>query len=82
MQDIWIKTQLPQSLGPRFAHFDCWIFFKVDSHDTKLMELEKLFKGQASLIDKLKSKYVELKSALELKQVQLDSVLNDSKLGS
>ena len=54
----------------------------MDSHDTKLMELEKLFKGQASLIDKLKSKYVELKIALELKQVQLDSVLNDSKLGS
>jgi len=50
---------------------------KVDSHETKLEELEVLVKSQAELIQELKSKQVELTSALDTKQTAQDVVLKE-----
>lgn len=52
----------------------------MESHETKLEELQNLVKGQAELIDELKSKQVELTSALESKQVELQAAIAESKV--
>ena len=52
----------------------------MDSHDSKLEELENLVKGQAELIEEMKNKQVELTSALESKQVQLEAAIAESKV--
>ena len=54
--------------------------FQVDSHETKLEELEVLVKSQAELIQELKSKQVELTSALDTKQVELEAAIAEQKV--
>ena len=52
----------------------------MDSHETKLEELEVLVKSQAELIQELKSKQVELTSALDTKQVELEAAIAEQKV--
>ena len=62
-----------------FQFFVILDFYKVDSHGTKLEELENLVKDQALLIDELKSKQEELTIALDSKQEQLEAAIAESK---
>ena len=53
---------------------------KVNSHDEKIVALEKLVNDQKKLIDAMTEKQVELQTALEDSKVEFNKSLEDKKV--
>ena len=53
---------------------------KVEAHDAKFEELEKLLKEQSETIEAMKEKQVELEGQLEAKQVEAEARMSEMKV--